>query len=221
MAVAPKQVTSLQNAVAPRLPVSPMEYDVRFMDDFIRILRLYFNQLDGINTGLLGQVGGAYLHFPYGSFGSSVDQTIATANTPQLITFNTSNYTNSVAIVSTTRATVSQSGLYLYNYSLQLANTDATTSHNVQIWTRKNGTDYPNTGSKVDVPAHHGAVDGYLDATGAFFISLAAGDYVELVVAADSTLVYIEAYAVQTVPYARPAIPAATATLTFISSVQG
>ena len=220
MAVAPKEVNSLQNAVAPRLPASPIEYDQRFMDEFIRILRLYFNQLDGINTGLLGQVGGAYVHFPYGSFGSSVDQTITAANTPQLVTFNTSNYTNSVSITSSTKIGVTQSGLYLYNYSLQLVNTD-TNIHNVQIWTRKNGTDFPNTGSKVDVPAHHGAVDGYLDSTGAFFISLQAGDYVELVVAADATSVYIEAYAVQTTPYARPAIPSASATLTFISSVQG
>jgi hypothetical protein len=221
MAIAPREVTSLQNAVAPRLPVSPIEYDVRFMDEFIRILRLYFNQLDGVNTGLLGQVGGAYLHFPYGSFGSSVDQLITAAGTPQLVTFNTSNYTNATSLVSSTEMKVAQSGLYMYNYSLQLVNTDATSPHKVQIWTRKNGIDFPNTGSKVDVPAHYGTVDGYLDATGAFFIPLQAGDYVELVVVSNSTLVYMEAYTAQTTPYVRPAVPSASVTLTFISSVQG
>ena len=40
-----------QNVVAPRLPVAPIEYDQRFMDEFIRILRLYFSQLD--NNGPL------------------------------------------------------------------------------------------------------------------------------------------------------------------------
>jgi hypothetical protein len=40
---------STQDSIAPRLPVAPVEYDVRFMDEFIRILRLYFAQLD--NTG--------------------------------------------------------------------------------------------------------------------------------------------------------------------------
>ena len=39
------------SSVAPRLPVAPVEYDQRFMDEFIRILRLYFSQLD--NTGPL------------------------------------------------------------------------------------------------------------------------------------------------------------------------
>lgn len=40
-----------QNVIAPRLPVAPIEYDQRFMDEFIRILRLYFAQLD--NNGPL------------------------------------------------------------------------------------------------------------------------------------------------------------------------
>jgi len=39
------------SSTAPRLPVAPIEYDQRFMDEFIRILRLYFNQLD--NSGPL------------------------------------------------------------------------------------------------------------------------------------------------------------------------
>ena len=40
---------STQDSIAPRLPAAPVEYDQRFMDEFIRILRLYFSQLD--NTG--------------------------------------------------------------------------------------------------------------------------------------------------------------------------
>jgi hypothetical protein len=37
---------SAQNSIAPRLPAAPVEYDQRFMDEFIRILRLYFTQID-------------------------------------------------------------------------------------------------------------------------------------------------------------------------------
>jgi len=37
---------STPNTVAPRLPVAPIEYDQRFMEEFLRILRLYFAQLD-------------------------------------------------------------------------------------------------------------------------------------------------------------------------------
>ena len=219
MAIA-KQVTSIQQSVAPRLPVSPIEYDQRFMDEFIRILRLYFNQLDNVTSGLLGQSGGAYLHTIYGSYLSNADQHFATANTPQTITFGTTQYSNGATLTASTKIGVNQSGLYLFNYALQLANTDVNI-HNVQIWLRKNGTDIPNTGSKVDVPVHYGLVDGYLNATGAFFLSMQAGDYIEMVGACDSTLVYMETYAAQTSPYVRPTIPAVGVTLSFVSSVQG
>jgi len=35
-----------KNVKAPFLPVAPVEYDARFMDQLTSILRLYFNQLD-------------------------------------------------------------------------------------------------------------------------------------------------------------------------------
>jgi hypothetical protein len=38
-----------KNVKAPFLPVAPVEYDARFMDQLTSVLRLYFNQLD--NTG--------------------------------------------------------------------------------------------------------------------------------------------------------------------------
>ena len=43
---------TLQNPVAPRLPSAPIEYDQRYQDQFLNILRLYFNQLDNV----LGQI---------------------------------------------------------------------------------------------------------------------------------------------------------------------
>ena len=216
----PKQVTSIQQPIAPRLPVAPIEYDQRFMEEFLRILRLYFNQLDNVNQGVLGQTGGAYLHTIYGAYQSNVDQTISAANTPQVVTFNTTQYSNGATLSGGTQTGVQQNGLYLYNYALQLANTD-TSIHNVQIWLRQNGVDIPNTGSKVDVQEHHGSVDGYLNATGAFFVKMQAGDYLELVVASDSTSVYMENYAAQVSPYVRPAIPSVAITLSFVSSTQG
>jgi hypothetical protein len=35
-----------KNVKAPQLPVAPLEYDARFVDQLTSILRLYFNQLD-------------------------------------------------------------------------------------------------------------------------------------------------------------------------------
>jgi hypothetical protein len=42
---------SQKNVKAPRLPTAPVEYDQRFMDQLLNVLRLYFSQLD--NTGPL------------------------------------------------------------------------------------------------------------------------------------------------------------------------
>jgi hypothetical protein len=40
---------SQKNVRAPMLPVAPVEYNAQFMHGLLRVLRLYFNQLD--NTG--------------------------------------------------------------------------------------------------------------------------------------------------------------------------
>lgn len=60
---------SSQNSIAPRLPVAPIEYDQRFMEEFIRILRLYFAQLDNA-----GPLQGTTLNL------SSINQTTGVAN---------------------------------------------------------------------------------------------------------------------------------------------
>lgn len=39
---------SQKNVKAPQLPPAPVEYDVRFMDQLLQVLRLYFNQLDNV-----------------------------------------------------------------------------------------------------------------------------------------------------------------------------
>jgi hypothetical protein len=54
--------------VQPRLPAAPNEYDAQFIEQYSNILRLYFNQLDGLTGALLGESGGRYLRLPYGSF---------------------------------------------------------------------------------------------------------------------------------------------------------
>jgi hypothetical protein len=54
--------------VQPRLPAAPNEYDAQFIEQYSNILRLYFNQIDGLTGTLLGESGGSYLRLPYGSF---------------------------------------------------------------------------------------------------------------------------------------------------------
>ena len=42
---------SNQNVIAPNLPVAPIEYNKAYMDQLLKILQLYFTQLD--NNGPL------------------------------------------------------------------------------------------------------------------------------------------------------------------------
>jgi hypothetical protein len=47
-----------KNFVAPALPVPPAEYDQRYATDLIRILRLYFNQIDSFQGAVAGILNG-------------------------------------------------------------------------------------------------------------------------------------------------------------------
>jgi len=45
----------LRNTVAPNLPLGPREYEQRYVDEFNKILRLYFNQLDNFTGALANE----------------------------------------------------------------------------------------------------------------------------------------------------------------------
>jgi hypothetical protein len=47
-----------KNFVAPALPVPPIEYDQKYATDLIRVLRLYFNQLDNFQNAVAGILNG-------------------------------------------------------------------------------------------------------------------------------------------------------------------
>jgi hypothetical protein len=51
-------VENIFPAVAPSLPVGPLEYDQRYQDQLLNTLRLYFNQLDSNNTQIIEAING-------------------------------------------------------------------------------------------------------------------------------------------------------------------
>lgn len=53
---------------APNLPIGPVQYDQRYVDQLLNVLRLYFNQIDNFCQPFTNQSGGAYLKFPNGAF---------------------------------------------------------------------------------------------------------------------------------------------------------
>lgn len=203
--------------VAPNLPLGPELYQRQYQDQFANVLRLYFNQLDGVNSAMLGQVGGQYLNFPYAAIQRTTDKSF-TANTITQITFDQNDYLNSCTNDGTDGIHVDVSGIYNYQYSVQLKNAD-TQIHSAWIWLRVNGLDLAGTGSKFDVIASHGGTPGFVIAAANFYVSLESGDYVEMFAAVSDVNVTFDATAASTSPFAMPLIPSVVATLSFVSSL--
>lgn len=209
---------------SPNLSISPVVYDRGYQDQFNSVLRLYFNELDNLFRTLLntnqGSGGGQYIRFPYGAFSDSTTQT-ATANTATVITFNTTDYTNGITVVTSggkaSRITVAQAGLYNLEWSGQFVNTD-TQLHDVNVWLSSNGTNVVASNGLVSIPNTHGGVNGHTIVAWNTIISLNANDYIELYWSTDSTQVTLAAFAAGTLP-TRPSSPSISASLTFVSGL--
>lgn len=207
---------ALRPFVAPALPNSPVQYTQGEFDRFNNVLRLYFNQIDATVGAMVGGTGGSYLSFPYAAIQRSTDVTF-TANTPTQITFDQNDFLNGCANDGTDGIEVDYYGIYNYQFSVQLQNTD-TQIHSAWIWLRVNNVDVPGTGSKFDVISSHGGTPGYVIAACNFYVSLTPGDTVELWAAVNNTQVTFDASPAQTSPFAMPAIPSVVATLTYVST---
>ncbi len=152
---------------------------------------------------------------PYGAFQDSTDQVAANTTTAYPMTLNTTDYSNGVSVVSNSRITVKNYGIYNLQFSAQLVNTD-TSIHDIDIWFRKNGTNVPASNSRYSVPNSHGGVDGSLIAALNYYIELNANDYVEIMWATDDTTVSIQQLATRTSPDT-PSTPSVIATMQYVA----
>lgn len=218
-----RYITNIIPTVAPRLPAATVEYDSRFIEQYSNVLRLYFNGIDATFGGLLGspannsglRPGGAYLNFPYGAFSSDQDQ-ITTANTATLMTFNTTDFANTVSI-DTSKITVQSAGIYNLQFSTQFQNTD-TAFQDVYIWLRQNGVDIPGSTGFVSIPNRHAGVDGHSIVGWNYFLNMAAGDYVEIYWSVPNTAVSIQHLPASGTP-TKPSTQSVVATLSFVSTL--
>jgi hypothetical protein len=206
-----------QQVAPPSLPGFPDVYQRLAMEQYSNVLRLYFNRLSSNLNGVTGFSGGRYLQFPYAAIQRTTSKSF-TVNTATQITFDQNDFLNGCANDGTDGISVSYSGLYNYQFSVQLKNTN-TQIHSAWIWLRVNGVDYAGTGSKFDVISSHGGTPGYIIAACNFYVELVAGDTVEMWAGVSNTSVTFEAAAAQTSPFAMPAIPSVVATLSFVSAV--
>lgn len=213
----------LNRFVAPRLLSAPMEYDHRFLDQYSNVLRLYFNQLDSFNNQLRTQTlspisDGTGIYFPNGQFTSTLDQTAASTTTAYNITFDTTEVSQDVSLVSGYQITTAKAGRYNFQFSIQFANL-ANSTETADVWFHKNGVDVPRSNSRFGMAARKNpSTPFYCIGTVNILQDMAVGDNISLQWCTTNTDVSIQADPAGTSP-TRPVIPSVILTATFVSKI--
>lgn len=213
----------LQKIAPPALPQAREQFDRPYQDQLNNVHRLFYNRFTQSYNALISPPlpdtppGGSNLYYPYAAIQRTTDKTF-TANTATQITFDTNDFLSACANDGTDGIAVTVGGIYNYQFSVQLKNTD-TQIHSAWIWLRVNNVDVAGTNSKFDVISSHGGTPGYVIAACNFFVQLAPEDTIEMWAAVNNVAVSFEAEAAQTTPFAMPSIPSVVATLTFVSAV--
>jgi hypothetical protein len=205
----------LNRVTAPNLPLGPKEYNSRYQEQLNNVLRLYFNQLDNLIGQLTASTNTSGLRVPYGAFSSDQDQT-TTANTATLMTLNTTDFTNGVTIASS-KITVAAAGIYNLQFSTQFANTNSNVQ-DVYIWLKQGGVDISGSTGFVSIPGSHGGTDGHSIVGWNYFLSMTAGQYVEIYWSVPNTSVSIQHLAASGTP-TKPSTQSVVATMSFVSAL--
>lgn len=138
---------------------------------------------------------------------------VGTVNVEQPVTFNSTDWSNGVSMISGSKITVQYPGRYNIQFSLQLAEI-STGSGEVSIWFRKNNSgaagNIANTCTDITVTKTAGGGEAF--AAWNFAIDLVANDFVELMWSSNSANTRLLSQSTRTAPV-RPALPSAILTV--------
>lgn len=214
---------ALEKFRAPPLPLPGPQYNQQQFNQLIRALQLYFNLLDSFTPQQAESYradffyggefvgGGQSILIPHGSYFSTTDQTIAAINTPYVVTLNNIESEYKVMIQDGSKIVIPYDGTYNFEFSAQVIKTSAS-SGEAYFWARINGVDVPNSNTKVEVSGSNAESVAAWN----FMLSMNAGDFFQLVWAADSTAILLDYVASPTVG---PAIPSVIMTVDMVSGV--
>lgn len=150
--------------------------------------------------------------FNYGVFSDTTTQS-GSANTAYSMKLNTIDFAHEVNIVSGSRITPINTGVYNLQFSAQLSNT-ANTNIGFDIWLDYTGSNVSNSNTQVSLSKGSGQL-GKVVASWNWLMPIKANDYVEIRWSCTDSTGQIYAMGTQTNP-TRPAIPSVIATLTQI-----
>jgi hypothetical protein len=151
--------------------------------------------------------------FNYGQFSDTTTQS-GSADTAYPMKFNTTDSALNVSIVSGSRITVANTGIYNLQFSAQLGNT-ANSTIDFDIWFAYTGSNIANSNTNMTLNKVPGSL-GRVVAAWNIATPIQAGDYVEIYWSCNAATGQIQAQGTQTGP-TRPAIPSVIATLTQIA----
>ena len=224
--VSGRDTLRLKPAKSPRLPAAPREYNFATVDVTNNILRQYFNELDNNVSTMLGPEGGRFFSAPYGSFYDTTTHT-AVANTATLLTINTQDVAQSVAIVAGSKITVVYPGVYNMQFSVQAENSTAD-DQEIDIWIRqfnRDGTPYflpsgdlPGSSGAISMIKKHGTAPGATIAGWNYFLTMQGGDYIQMMYSVTNAGVTLPYRPAQTGPV-RPGTSSVVLTITFVSAL--
>lgn len=201
----------LQKTPPPALPYAVPAYTPTYIDQLLKVLRLYFNRISDTVNAIIGVNGGQYIDCPNGLFFSTTDQPIAAVNTAQPIDFPIEYLNNAVRVNSGTdsRVYVDIGGVYNFQFSGQLRSGSASAKQ-VYIWIARNGTD-------IGYSTHQYTISGantHLNISWNFDIDLDKDEYIEMQWASDDIDMTLEAAAATAV---HPGMPSAVMAVNFIA----
>jgi len=144
----------------------------------------------------------------FGAFSDITDQTGSTT-VPAAVKFGTVEINSSGITMVTdgtnlTRLTFATAGTYMVAPSIQFANSDAA-DHDVTIWLALNGTNVLRSATRITVPKAGDGGNAFFQII--FYVTVTAGQYVQVYWLPESTLVTLDHTAAVTGPPAIPAIP--------------
>jgi len=197
------------------LPNPTPDYSPEQMQQLVRVIEVYFNQLDS-QTPLQAEYfkgRGDELTVPSALYYSTQDQTAASTDTAYDITFNNTYYENELTLTNSKEVYVDRSGIYNFQLSAQLKSSSSS-AKTAEVWINRDGTD-------VGYSAHAYTVSdngAYVEINWNFNIDVAAESYIKIRWATDDTDLHFESEAASS-PY--PGISSAVLAVNFISSTRG
>lgn len=146
----------------------------------------------------------------FGAFSDITDQTGSTT-VPAAVKFGTVEINSSGITMVTdgtdlTRLTFATAGTYMVAPNMQFANSDAA-DHDVTVWLALNGTNVLRSSTRITVPKAGDGGNAFFQII--FYVTVTAGQYVQVYWLPESTAVTLDHTAAVTGPPAIPAIPSA------------